>query len=129
MVEIVFTAVTGECQVCQVMLNCPLTFDLVLCSDCHSMSDVSRRRCGLGCISSEVFCDERINCGDEGDFAVDELDCGEHAGIYATTHAHLGRLFIISLYLGAGLSILVLACLTLYHQHTAYRRITNIPHK
>jgi hypothetical protein len=81
--------------------------------------------CGDKCISSLVICDERINCGFEDDFAVDENSCD------GLKDENLGSSpYLVNLYLGAGLFLVILLCTTaLYHQQQAYKRIRNIPTK
>lgn len=86
-------------------------------------------KCGDKCISHVLNCDEHINCGFEEDFASDEANCpytdlGKESGSSSSS----GRPpYLVSLYLGAILFLVIIAAIAFYHRHTTYQRIKNIP--
>jgi len=88
---------------------------------------MSLNRCGKKCISSILFCDERINCGFEEDFALDEISCeGEQDGEFTNDSKSS---ILINLYLGAGLFLVIMTLIAAYYHQDAFRRMQNIPHK
>jgi len=131
-VEIVFTAYQGI-KVSHISLtsivkwycsetkkNCLVMLNLVECG----VDDAATSVCGDKCISPLVLCDERINCGFEDDFAKDEISC---EGLKDEDQG--ASPYLVNLYLGAGLFLLILALVAIYHHQQAYTRIRNIPHK
>lgn len=88
-------------------------------------------KCGDKCISHVLSCDEHINCGFEEDFALDEVNCsyadlGKNGNLAGGSGG--GRPpYLVTLYLGAVLFLVLIAAVAFYHRHTTYQRIKNIP--